>query len=934
VRAEDPNGIASMTVHYSIEGAAFSNTAMTLGANGLYTGTIPGQTAGVSVQFYVQGQDTLGATSMFPAAGPNSRAMYEVNDGIGPTTQIESIRIVARSTEAANLLVNTNIMSNQNIGATIIYNNSKVFYDVGIRLKGSSASRGDPTWAGSYSVEFNPDHLFRGVYDEIALDSTGRGVGAGSSGQQQVQLLVNQILNHAGNGLASHYDDLVHVVSPNTAHSGVDTLQLARYSNDFLDENYENGSDGNLYEYEIVYYSDSTTNGNVEGPKIQNVAGHLDAMPQDYGDDADRYRWNYLLKNNRDKQDFSQIIAMNKAFSLSGNDFIDAISAVIDVEQWLRTFAAANAMGVSDTFATLGNYHNISFYVRPSDGKLVMLPWDWDESFRLSATSTIFPGDLDEPLRKLLTFTNSHLYLSHLYDIATHELTTGYMNSWVDYFFAIGQQDPSFLNQKTYIGQRHNSIISQINNLVPFSTQFNITTNNGNPMSVATPTVTLAGTGYVDFHTIRVRGNSQPLAVSWSSYANWQAIVPLGPGTNNLILDAYDVRGDLIHSDSISVTTSANASTPLNSLRITELNYHPGNPPAGSAIVDPEEYEFIELTNIGAFPIDLANCAFITGVTFTFQAMSVAPGQHIVLVKNSEAFIARYGSSIPIAGVYSGSLSNGGEQLVLNVGLQTIQDFTYLDDDWIPAADGPGYSMVVVDSSAVTSAWGTPAGWRRSANINGSPGVSDPPYVDGDYNRNGVADAADYILWRKTLGTTVTIFSGADGDGDGTIDQDDYGVWRAQFGQSVFPAGAGGGALTSAALVESVASRQESPAAQLPASRSVDNRDRAVNRFGLSTEFLANRSSPSLLYGPNSRLLPRLTSAIAVNEFDDSLVAWLASQSETEQAKDDSRADDLFKSGSKSGVDSSAMDQVDAFYEQLAASRSRSLQIIPHWNWP
>lgn len=52
----------------------------------------------------------------------------------------------------------------------------------------------------------------------------------------------------------------------------------------------------------------------------------------------------------------------------------------------------------------------------------------------------------------------------------------------------------------------------------------------------------------------------------------------------------------------------------------------------------------------------------------------------------------------------------------------------------------------------------------------------------GDYNRNGVVDAADYPMWRDTLGTAVTAFSGADGDGDGMIDDDDYGVWKANFG--------------------------------------------------------------------------------------------------------------------------------------------------------
>jgi hypothetical protein len=58
--------------------------------------------------------------------------------------------------------------------------------------------------------------------------------------------------------------------------------------------------------------------------------------------------------------------------------------------------------------------------------------------------------------------------------------------------------------------------------------------------------------------------------------------------------------------------------------------------------------------------------------------------------------------------------------------------------------------------------------------------------VQGDYNRNGVVDAADYVTWRKTLGTTgVPAFSGADGDGDGMITQADYVVWTAHFGETV-----------------------------------------------------------------------------------------------------------------------------------------------------
>ncbi|MFO0787979.1 MAG: PQQ-dependent sugar dehydrogenase [Pirellulales bacterium] len=55
--------------------------------------------------------------------------------------------------------------------------------------------------------------------------------------------------------------------------------------------------------------------------------------------------------------------------------------------------------------------------------------------------------------------------------------------------------------------------------------------------------------------------------------------------------------------------------------------------------------------------------------------------------------------------------------------------------------------------------------------------------LTGDYNANGAVDAADYVLWRNTLGSTTSL--AADGDRNGTVDNADYDVWRANFGASV-----------------------------------------------------------------------------------------------------------------------------------------------------
>ena len=131
-------------------------------------------------------------------------------------------------------------------------------------------------------------------------------------------------------------------------------------------------------------------------------------------------------------------------------------------------------------------------------------------------------------------------------------------------------------------------------------------------------------------------------------------------------------------------------------LAITEIMYHP----VASGTNDDSDFEFIELKNVGAQPLNLIGISFTNGISFTFTATNaitnLGPGQYLVLVANPAAFLSRYPTVTNVAGQYTGSLDNVGERLYLEGALkEPILDFSY-NDSWYPTTDGDGFSLVIL----------------------------------------------------------------------------------------------------------------------------------------------------------------------------------------------------------------------------------------------
>jgi len=106
------------------------------------------------------------------------------------------------------------------------------------------------------------------------------------------------------------------------------------------------------------------------------------------------------------------------------------------------------------------------------------------------------------------------------------------------------------------------------------------------------------------------------------------------------------------------------------------------------------------------------------------------------------------------------------------------------------AESSPQSVKAFYSRSASQNASGAPLdpAWRPMLNVT----YTMPGQPNGDYDGNGVVDAADDILWRETLGqTAMPAGSGADGNQSRAIDPGDYDFWRARFGNVISGSAAG-----------------------------------------------------------------------------------------------------------------------------------------------
>ena len=541
IPVDDPDGVGEVTLWASVDGGAFEGHAMGEGEPGSWWVQLDGQHDGAIVQLYVEASDNLGASATWPAAGPDSRVLYTVAEPADPGG-LHALRILMTHADADWLHQDVNLMSNDPVGATVVYQERELFYDVGVRVKGSQRGRPTDLRLG-YGLRFRDDRPFRGSHTSVMIDRS-EGVGFG-----QREVLLNLVMARAG-AVSAEHNDIVHIVAPRSTYDGAAELQLDRFTNLVLASQFADGDQGTRFEYELVYYPTTTDDGTAEGLKLPQPDVVTGTSLTDLGDDPEAYRWVFLIKNNEREDDYEALMQLCWAMGLSSAELLDVAEDVIDVEQWLRAFALATLSGATDQYGGAGSLHNAQFYLRPEDGRMLYFPHDLDY-FSSYAMAVVGNSDLGQLIEDA---DHERSYYGHLQDIIEHAYSTAYLDPWCDQLGAL-LPDQDFDGHCDFIDDRARWVLQDSSDAVmqryPW-VEFAITTGGGGELEVASDEIALEGRGWVDLRGLSMDGEALPMA--WIDASTWRTSVPLELGRNELVIVGADLRGEAVGSDTVVVT--------------------------------------------------------------------------------------------------------------------------------------------------------------------------------------------------------------------------------------------------------------------------------------------------------------------------------------------------------------------------------------------
>jgi hypothetical protein len=691
-RVSDPDSVGSVSLLYRVDPNTTLKTVVmndngaggdAVAGDGLYSGIIPGQAAGVIVAFRAQATDQAAApvTSLFPPNAPAQECLVRWEDPIPFGNFPHHHLWSTRATETARGA--TIALNNTWRDATLVYGNSRVIYNVGFRDKGSPYHGGSGDIVASTPGD---DRLF-GVRDRI-YGSTGNG-GSEATG------IRSQLAGWLGQKLGIPYLNASYLLFYRNGGAFREIMEDLETPNQYYaDSWFPEGEEGELYKVAVWFEFDDNNSGfKATGATIQKFLSQGAYK-------LARYRWTFRTHSaDGTASNYTNLLSLVTAANTTGASYVPGLLNQADLDQWMRVHSYNRLMGNWDAWSyNVGQ--NMFIYKQPGL-RWMLMPWDIDFTFGAGDGPTAGLWGGQDPVMNTMydnpTFRRM-LWRSYLDAVNGPFLAKNY-SPQIDARRKVllqngisNLQDPGGI--KTWIEQRRGHILGQITaNDTP---AFALTLNNGNNFNSPTGTVTLAGSA--PFAVASIEVNGVPYPPVWNGFTTFQIKFPLTQLTNRLTLVGKDAHGNPVPgaSDSITITYAGAIPQPRDYLVINEVHYNPAEPKAS----------FIELWNRSSTtPFDLSGYR-LEGVGYTFPTGAVIQANsYLLLVKDRASFATAYGLA-PVFDEFPSSLDNGGERLALVKpgatpdGDVVISDLRYDNQlPWPTDADGFGPSLQLVDAA-------------------------------------------------------------------------------------------------------------------------------------------------------------------------------------------------------------------------------------------
>ncbi len=542
-RVTDSDGVGSVHAHYDPAGnnpageaELFDDGGHQDGAagDGLYGGTVPGFANNIKVTFYVEAVDVLGAVRREPRNAPSKTNVYQHSTPL--TANSFTYRLIHDDANWSRL-GSRQLHSNELLDATFIFNEEKVFYNVGTRWRGSPWNRpGNPRM---YRVTFPKDQPLRNR-TKINLSRYGS--------TQREKAAGYCVWRNSTPSTTSPYNRSVWArVRTNAGTYIMESIEPT--NSEYLDLWFPQDSNGILMK--------------ITGKQTFNDSGSHQSNLLRWANWSNRggaktsYRWNFNFRTRELEDNFSPLISLIQTMNGSSTVLDNQLEDIMDVEQFLRVYAARCAHDDWDTIA-IGNGQNAYIYYASNEGRWKLLPWDMDHSWG-NTGARVYP-DNDATFRRIVERPKyRRKYMGILNEMvnglggnpgywSVGEMVTKYLdrNTAVVGSDGVGNSSPV----RNFVNSRRNTLSRQVPNRVNFA----ITTNSGNDFTVDDDTTRITGSGWVDVDMLLVSG--EPMELNWTTTTRWQTDVPLSAGENQLDFLALDVEGNVVGNDSVTVTST------------------------------------------------------------------------------------------------------------------------------------------------------------------------------------------------------------------------------------------------------------------------------------------------------------------------------------------------------------------------------------------